>query len=307
MLFQVVKIDFDKMTYNEILKLKLCKLTPMFNNLYKKSQVKRDFETISQHLNSIGFDAPTIKISTEWFSPTGYYSIYFPFYLLHPKLKYLQRRYVGEIEGKNSSQIKKYIRHECSHAIDSITNLKMNKKRQQLFGKVSKPYPKSYLPNFKNNNYVENLGYSYAQSHPEEDWAETFAIWINPKINWQVKYIDNEKCLKKIQLVHELFLEKTIKMKKINRNCSFYNICNDQRTIEEYLKEKRKENGIDKKKKILLKSIKSKKRFTNRKDLYLPIESKNELEYLKNSLKMKFDSNAIIPLLLKYKFHRVYM
>ena len=58
----------------------------------------------------------------------------------------------------------------------------------QLFGDPTVAYPVSYKPRVESRDYVINLTSWYAQAHPVEDFAETFAIWLNPFIDWRAAY-----------------------------------------------------------------------------------------------------------------------
>ena len=43
----------------------------------------------------------------------------------------------------------------------------------------------------------------YAQSHPDEDFAETFAVWLTPGLDWRARYRD-WNALQKLEYVDEL-------------------------------------------------------------------------------------------------------
>ncbi|MDH4135068.1 MAG: putative zinc-binding metallopeptidase, partial [Gammaproteobacteria bacterium] len=54
--------------------------------------------------------------------------------------------------------------------------------------RASRIYPESYLPRPGSRSYVIHLDNWYAQSHPAEDWAETFAVWLDPRSRWRERY-----------------------------------------------------------------------------------------------------------------------
>ena len=83
-----------------------------------------------------------------------------------------------EVEGTTKRDFMKLLRHECGHAIETAFNLKYSRIRQKNFGFFSKRYPASYLPDLSSDAYVSYLGFGYAQAHPCEDFAETFALWL---------------------------------------------------------------------------------------------------------------------------------
>lgn len=127
-------------------------------------------------------------VAEEWFSPDGCPGIAVPYYLFHPSLIRLQKSYGLEVEGDTKAKALKLIRHEVGHAIENAWRLRRRKKRQQLFGLSTTPYPTVYRPT-PSENFVTHLGHDYAQSHPDEDWAETFAVWLaTSKQTWRRRY-----------------------------------------------------------------------------------------------------------------------
>jgi hypothetical protein len=131
---------------------------------------------------------PYFWISEEWFCPDGYTGIAIPFYLIHPKLKALERKHMLEVEGGTREWCMKILRHETGHAIENAYNLRKRKLRQKFFGKTTQPYERFYTPKPYSRKFVLHLDNGYAQSHPDEDFAETFAVWLDPKSNWRNRY-----------------------------------------------------------------------------------------------------------------------
>jgi hypothetical protein len=43
----------------------------------------------------------------------------------------------------------------------------------------------------------------YAQAHPDEDFAETFAVWLTPDLDWRARY-RGWKAIAKLEYVDEL-------------------------------------------------------------------------------------------------------
>ncbi|MEZ4270347.1 MAG: putative zinc-binding metallopeptidase [Myxococcota bacterium] len=113
-------------------------------------------------------------LGEEWFCPAGIPGFAVPFYLAHPRLMRLERKMMLEAEGSNLSWCMKLLRHETGHAIQNAFRLHQRRLWQRMFGKSSQAYPKSYQPNPSSRSYVLNLYLWYAQSHPDEDFAETF-------------------------------------------------------------------------------------------------------------------------------------
>ena len=154
-----------------------------------------------------------VWVAEDWFSPDGCPGIAIPYYLFHPELIRLQKSFGLRAEGTNKSWALKLIRHEVGHAIENAWRLRRRKKRQQLFGLSTQPYPQFYRP-IKSQNYVDHLGDDYAQSHPDEDWAETFAVWLSSsERSWRRKYpagIAREKLEYCDQIMNEIRFTKPI-------------------------------------------------------------------------------------------------
>jgi len=131
---------------------------------------------------------PHFWLSEEWFSPDGIPGIAIPFYLAHPRLQRLERRFMHEVEGGNDKWLMRILRHETGHAIDTAYALRRRKAWRQVFGKASRQYPSRYSPRPASRNFVLHLGHWYAQSHPTEDFAETFAVWLPSRSRWRSQY-----------------------------------------------------------------------------------------------------------------------
>jgi hypothetical protein len=133
---------------------------------------------------------PHVWLAEEWFSPDGVPGIAIPFYLAHPRLMRLERRFMHEVEGGNDKWLMRVLRHETGHAIDTAFGLRRRKSWRETFGKASRRYPSRYSPRPGSRNFVLHLGHWYAQSHPTEDFAETFAVWLPPRSRWRSQYSD---------------------------------------------------------------------------------------------------------------------
>ena len=59
---------------------------------------------------------------------------------------------------------------------------------QKLFGPPSLEYSESFRARPYSRRFVRHLDGCYAQSHPEEDFAETVAIWLTPDLDWRQQY-----------------------------------------------------------------------------------------------------------------------
>ncbi|MDP9177930.1 MAG: putative zinc-binding metallopeptidase [Gemmatimonadota bacterium] len=149
---------------------------------------------------------PHIWLSEEWFSPQGVPGFAIPFYLAHPRLIRLERSQMLDVEGGTRGEFTRIIRHETGHAIQHGYQLQRRRAWQRLFGKSSERYPDYYRPNPASKRYVQHLRLWYAQSHPDEDFAETFAVWLRPRSEWRKRYA-GWPALRKLEYVDELMGE----------------------------------------------------------------------------------------------------
>src|SRR6266513_1969570 len=174
------------------LKLEGTSLEPLIKQLYDELSAK-----------GLTFHPPT-HIGDEWFVPIGIPAIFIPFFLAHNRLRGLERSMMLEVEGETPEWFMKLIRHEAAHAYSYAYQLQRKKKWQKFFGRTShESTPTFYRPRPFSRSYVMHLDDWYAQAHPDEDFAETFAIWLTPDLNWRKRYA-GWKALQKLEYVDEL-------------------------------------------------------------------------------------------------------
>ena len=149
---------------------------------------------------------PSVWLSTDWFSPHGVPGFAVPFYLAHPRLVRLERRQMLEAEGANLGWCMKLLRHETGHAIDTAYRLHRRKCWREHFGGAGAPYRRTYVPEPGSRDFVHHLDHYYAQSHPIEDFAETFAVWLRARGRWRTQY-RGWAALRKLEYVDGLMRE----------------------------------------------------------------------------------------------------
>src|SRR5579884_1901285 len=171
------------------------------------SDVEPAVEQLYLELSSHGIRfRPHVWLSDEFFTPDGVPGIAVPFYLAHPRLTSLERSQMLEVEGGTHDWCMRILRHEAGHALDNAYRLHRRKRYLELFGRYHEPYPESYRPRPYTKRYVVHLDMWYAQSHPAEDFAETFAVWLNPRSDWRRQY-EGWPALRKLQYVQQLMAE----------------------------------------------------------------------------------------------------
>ena len=128
---------------------------------------------------------PLCYLTDEWGCPSGEPVIGIPFYLADPKLARLEKE-MNDLEDER--EILMYLRHEAGHAFNYAYELYKTPEWRDLFGPFRRPYRDDYRPVPFSRQFVRHIAGWYAQKHPDEDFAETFAVWLTPRSNWRKRY-----------------------------------------------------------------------------------------------------------------------
>ena len=129
---------------------------------------------------------PPVYLSDQWGCPDGTPLIGVPFYLVDPRLERIEAEMSGRVEDDVESM--RYMRHECGHAVNYAFALYDRPEWGELFGSFSRPYRERYRADPFSREYVRHILGWYAQKHPDEDFAETFAVWLTPNRDWRSEY-----------------------------------------------------------------------------------------------------------------------
>ena len=187
---------------------------------------------------------PHFWLSDEWFTPDGVPGIAIPFYLAHPRLARLEGQQMLEVEGGTPSWCMRILRHELGHAIDNAYMLRRRRRRQALFGSSSIDYPEFYTPKPYSRSFVLHIDNWYAQSHPDEDFAETFAVWLNPRSDWRRRYHD-WPALKKLEYMDELMKEIGSQPPLVGKRATVDPLHRLRRTLRQHYKRKAEHYALD--------------------------------------------------------------
>ena len=187
---------------------------------------------------------PHCWLAEEWFSPDGVPGIAIPFYLSHRRLMRLERRMMREVEGGNEKWMMRILRHEAGHAIDSAFRLRRRRRWREIFGPASLPYPDSYRPRPGSRRFVQHLGSWYAQSHPTEDFAETFAVWLKPRASWKRSY-ERWPALEKLRYVDEVMAELKGAVPLVRTRVQIDPISVERRTLDQLYRSRRAHHVSD--------------------------------------------------------------
>ncbi|MCA9409034.1 MAG: hypothetical protein KC733_10115 [Candidatus Omnitrophica bacterium] len=196
-------IDLENITEEELLKTKICDLPISIKGSWLEECVHQLYEELDA--KGIHFK-PECYLSDEWLSPLNETCIGIPFYLAHPTLIKIEKKIMLEAEGETKAWCMKLLRHEAGHTLNHAYRLYRRKKWQELFGSPSTEYKDTYKYRPYSKNFVHHLDGYYAQYHPDEDFVETFAVWLTPGLDWPVRY-KGWGVLRKLQYVDQVMNE----------------------------------------------------------------------------------------------------
>jgi hypothetical protein len=192
--------DLASLSDEELLRTRICDLKLKIAGSELESRIAKFYAELAA--KNLAFK-PVCYLGDEWFCPEGSTTIAIPFYLAHPRLKKLEQKMMMEVEGDSESWCLRLLRHEMGHVLNHAYLLQKDKRWQQLFGPVSLEYSESFRARPYSRRFVRHLDGYYAQSHPEEDFAETVAIWLTPDLDWRNQY-KGWKALEKLEYVDDL-------------------------------------------------------------------------------------------------------
>lgn len=214
-------VDWKSLPTEELLDVRLCDLGLTVAGTWLEDCTQRLHEELSAR--GLRHFRPHTWLADEWCSPDGIPGIGIPFYLAHPRLIRLERQMMFEVEGGTRTDCMRLMRHEAGHALQHAYNLQRRRRWQRAFGRASEPYPEFYRPNPVSKSFVEHLDGWYAQAHPVEDFAETFAVWLAPRSQWRRQY-EGWPALRKLKYVDELASELSDKRPQVSTRARPYSL-----------------------------------------------------------------------------------
>jgi hypothetical protein len=232
--------EIDRLSDHELLQLRFCDLPIRLSGTSVSERAARVFDELTARQIKV---RPSIWLSEEWFNPDGTVGFAIPFYLAHPRLVRLERRLMLEAEGASEREALRIIRHETGHAIDEAFQFYRRPEYVAVFGSPFRRYPSSYAVKPHSRRHVVHLNSWYAQSHPVEDFAETFATWLRPKRLWRRQYRD-WPAIEKLEAIDAWLSEcRNIRPIVTNRRPEGELLGNERRLAEHY-EEKRAFYGV---------------------------------------------------------------
>ena len=151
------------------------------------SLVERLVAQLYEELDAKGLAfKPPVYLSDQWGCPDGTALIGIPFYLADPRLARIEEEESVEVEEER--EVMRYLRHEAGHAFNYAYRFYDRAEWPRIFGPFSRPYRDRYHADPFSRAFVRHILGWYAQKHPDEDFAETFAVWLTPGLDWQAEY-----------------------------------------------------------------------------------------------------------------------
>lgn len=227
---------WHKLKDEELLDLRICDLQLSIRKTPLEGRIVRLYSELAGR--GLRF-RPHVWLSEEWFSPDGVPGFAIPFYLAHPRLAKLERAQMLEVEGGSEKECMAIMRHEAGHAVSNAFQLHRSRRWREHFGRVSVPYPEHYTPKPNSRDFVLHLGAWYAQAHPAEDFAETFAVWLAPASRWRRRYL-NWPAMKKLRYVDELMRELKGKRPPNGGRRKVEPVAEIRKTLREHYRRKRR-------------------------------------------------------------------
>jgi hypothetical protein len=180
----------------EVLSQRICD----FNLHIEGSPLEAIIERFRKELLQVGLTQikPVFYLSDEWGVPEGTVAIGVPFYLADERLRKVQKIKGGWLPGIDAEDILRYLRHELGHVVNYAYRLHETEAWSVLFGPMARPYTDVFHATPFSPDFVRHLPGNYAQKHPDDDWAETLAVWMTPGSDWRQLYEDSPGALAKL-------------------------------------------------------------------------------------------------------------
>jgi hypothetical protein len=233
--------DWTTFSDEKLLELRMCDLGLTIEG----TELEARIAIISSELEARGVSfRPRYWLSDEWFTPDGVPGVAIPFYLAHPRLAKLELAQMLEVEGGDEASCLRILRHEVGHAIDNAYQLRRRPTRRRLFGNPETPYPEYYTPKPYSKSFVHHLDHWYAQSHPDEDFAETFAVWLDPQSKWGAQYV-GWPAQRKLEYMGRLMRELARRRPALKSKRLVDPLPRLRKTLSEHYRKKREHYGLD--------------------------------------------------------------
>jgi len=233
--------DWTTLSDEKLLEVRMCDLKLSIEGTELEGRVAQ----LNGELEARGLIfRPHYYLSDEWFTPDGIPGIAIPFYLAHPRLAKLEQKEMLEVEGGDAESCLRILRHEAGHAIDNAYRLRRRPTRRRLFGNPGIDYPEYYTPKPYSKSFVQHLDHWYAQSHPDEDFAETFAVWLDANGMWATRYA-GWPVQRKLEYMDKLMRELARKRPVVTSKRQVDPLSRLKKTLGDHYRKKREHYGLE--------------------------------------------------------------
>lgn len=230
--------QWQQLKDEDLLKLRICDLGVKIEGSELEPRVRQFYDELAARGVSL---RPDCYLGDEWFSPEGVPAIAIPFFLAHPRLKLLEVHQMMEVEGGTPEWCLMLLRHECGHALDHAYRFSDQKDWQEIFGSPDTEYtPETYRPRPYSRSFVQHLPNWYAQAHPDEDFAETVAVWLTMEPDAWREHYRGWKALEKLEFVHKLIQETAARPPAVKRGRRISEAGKLRKTLDRYYTYRRK-------------------------------------------------------------------
>lgn len=228
-------IDLETISDDELLEIRISDLPLKIEGTWLAECISQLYKELEE--KGISF-RPQCYLADEWLTPKGQTCIGIPFYLAHPSLIRLEKKYMLDAEGDTKTMCMKLLRHEAGHALMHAYKLDRRKSWQKTFGPSSIEYSDTYKYRPYSKNFVRHLSGYYAQNHPEEDFVETFAVWLSPQDNWREIY-KGWNVLNKLEYVDKTMNEIKCKEPIVTESIKYWKLSTLRVRLSHFYKKKR--------------------------------------------------------------------
>ncbi len=232
--------QWEELPDGELLQLRVCDLGLHVEGTELEERVKQVYAELASR--GIVF-RPHCYLADEWLCPDKMPAIGIPFYLAHARLTTLERHMMLEAEGDTEEWCMRLLRHEAGHALNYAYRLYRRTRWRELFGPFSERYSDTYYSRPYSRRFVQHLEDNYAQAHPDEDWAETFAVWLDPHSDWRTRY-RGWPALKKLEYVQQVMARVGPTPPPVTTYTSYWAAAKMRATLRTYYDRKRRALGL---------------------------------------------------------------
>jgi hypothetical protein len=232
--------EWASLSDEQLLDLRMCDLGLALQGTAVEQRILK----VNAELAARKLARPHYWLSDDWFTPDGVPGVAVPFYLAHPRLEKLELAQMLEVEGGEEESCLQILRHEAGHAIDNAYQLRRRPTRRRLFGHPVTAYPEYYTPKPYSKSFVQHLDHWYAQSHPDEDFAETFAVWLDPESQWAARYA-GWPARRKLEYMDRLMRQVSRTRPRVKSKRIVDPLPRLRKTLREHYRRKREHYGLD--------------------------------------------------------------